>query len=93
MRLLMVLFYFSAYMIVIINQLSLYLVAGEPTKGIVFTTLDRTTLSRVSGTSSVDRHETKEIRCQKGTRNSVDRHEQELKQVPEGHKDQRVSGR
>ena len=75
------------------THLTLYLVAGEPTKGIVFTTLDRTTLSRVSGTSSVDRHETKEIRCQKGTRNCVDRHDQELKQVPEGHKDQRVTGR
>ena len=69
------------------THLTLYLVAGEPTKGIVFTTLDRTTLSRVSGTSSADRHETKEIRCQKGTRNSVDRHEHVLKRVPKGHKD------
>ena len=75
------------------THLTLYLVAGEPTKGIVFTTLDSRTLSRVSGTSSVDRHETNEIRCQKGTRNCVDRHELELKQVPEGHKDQRVTGR
>ena len=38
MRLLMVLFCFAAYMSVIIAQLTLYLVAGEPTKGIVFTT-------------------------------------------------------
>ena len=34
----MVLFYFAAYMSVIITHLTLYLVAGEPTKGIVFTT-------------------------------------------------------
>ena len=48
------------------THLTLYLVAGEPTKGIVFTTLDRTTLSRVSGTSSVDRHETKRNQVPEG---------------------------
>ena len=89
----MVLFLFAAYMSVIITHLTLYLVAGEPTKGIVFTTwIGRLYLESQELLVSIDTKR-KEIRCQKGTRNSVDRYEQELKRVPEGHKDQRVTGR
>jgi len=60
-------------MIYIITHLTLYLVAGELTKGIVFTTLTRATLVRVSGASGVYRHEQNLFQLPQGQKDSASR--------------------
>jgi len=47
------------------------LVAGELTKGIVFTTLNRLTLFRVSGASGVYRHEQNLFQVPQGQKDSA----------------------